>query len=103
MPHVSKGVDINVTTTELETPLMVACEHNHSAFVYHMIMRGAELNARDSDGNTALNRCAPQRGAHHTAMLLLLGGANHTLRNLKFQVSYLSTAHSSDVCVTCCC
>ena len=72
----SRAVDLEQRTAAGETPLMLACEHGQVHAAYHLLMRGASPNERDAKGDTALIRCARRRGAHHIAMLLLLGGAD---------------------------
>ena len=77
---VSRGVDINTpTSAELETPLMIAAQGNVPHLVYHLLMRGARADLRDSRGNTALHWAA-RKGARHCLMMILLAGADNNVR-----------------------
>lgn len=49
------GANINVSTINGSTPLMVAAHKGHVEIVQTLIMRGANVNAVKTDGSSALN------------------------------------------------
>lgn len=61
--------DINETIGNSTTPLMHACRHGELAYAKEIIAAGANLDQRNSDGNTALWLACY---ANHTALIELL-------------------------------
>lgn len=80
----SIGVDVNHHDHEGVTPLMahVRCETYQHAIVDELLQHGAEPNARDSSGNTALH-IAIKLGNMDATKILLGRGANVHARNRK--------------------
>jgi Ankyrin repeats (many copies)/Ankyrin repeats (3 copies) len=64
---------------EAETPLIKAIENRDAAKVRKLIARGANINATDKDGNTALQEAASE-GDEKITRLLLDSGAEVTAR-----------------------
>ena len=62
------------------TPLMVAADQHHPEIVVYLLAHGASINARDSDGNTALHTAADV-GSTRVVKILLDKGANYHLKN----------------------
>merc|ERR1712185_354735 len=58
---------------------MIAAQGNVPHLVYHLLMRGARADLRDSRGNTALHWAA-REGARHCLMMILLAGADNNVR-----------------------
>ena len=54
IPHVNRE-QVNVSTEDKITPLMLACELNDPALVNTLIEKGADINAKDKQGYTALD------------------------------------------------
>jgi len=76
-----KGADINATPTGSSwTPLHVAAEYGHDKMIVLLIKYGADVNARDSKGNTPLHLAAYE-GSEATCRCLLDGGADLYARN----------------------
>ena len=48
------GVDVNPSTNDSKTPLIIAIQKGHSQLAEHLIERGADVNASTDDGNTPL-------------------------------------------------
>ena len=78
----SIGVDVNHHDDEGVTPLMthVRCVTYQHAIVHELLQHGAEPNARDSSGNTALH-IATKLGNIDATKILLGRGANVHARN----------------------
>ncbi len=84
------------------TPLMVAAQTDDIAVLRYYLERGAEVNARDADGNTALMHCCGQtwvsggegiawsRRKHNAAVVraLLEAGAEVGARNKRGESAY---------------
>jgi hypothetical protein len=49
------GVPVNMRTSEGETLLMLASKHGHPETVRLLLEKGADHDAQDSNGNTALS------------------------------------------------
>jgi ankyrin repeat protein len=84
------GGDVNIATKGLEdyrrgtTPLHLAAV-DHPATVSLLVKSGADLNARDGQGNTPLHR-AVEKFASSAVLQLLDLGANPTVRNKEDQL-----------------
>jgi len=78
---VDAGADVNATTTEGRTPLMLAAEQARLDSVSFLVQRGANLEAKDKEGMTALRiteiakKYVNARAAAETADLLKSAGA----------------------------
>lgn len=65
------GANIEYRDTDLRTPLILACIYGHAAVVGRLIRMGADVNAKDFRGQTALHY-ASQRGFASVVRILLL-------------------------------
>lgn len=52
---IDRGADINVVTSHMRTPLIIACQHNMQEAAVELIEQGADVTARTEDGTTALH------------------------------------------------
>lgn len=59
------------------TPLHLACRFGHLPVVVLLLAEGAELNARDTDGNTPLHKVSTEQ-IFNTVYLLQQQLHNHT-------------------------
>lgn len=53
------GVPVNMRTSEGETLLILASKHGHPETVRLLLEKGADRDAQDSNGNTALSLAKP--------------------------------------------
>ena len=69
--------DVNLPQKDGRTPLMKATERGHPPVARILIAAGAELNARDTYGKTAVTYAKDKRqGNPEIAQMLLVAGAN---------------------------
>ncbi len=71
------GVNVNVRTTDGQTPLMMAAAKGYSDLAKVLLDGGADANVVDGKGRTAL-RVALDNGYTRTAEILREGGASDT-------------------------
>lgn len=64
---VSYGADVNLGNIRGATPLMAAATDGTSAVVRYLLEKGADANARDKDGYTALTYAEQGRGLFDTS------------------------------------
>ena len=57
MPLLSDSLQVSKRNCDGETPLMLACEKANTAYVSILLTHGADVNAIDNHGKTALMRC----------------------------------------------
>jgi ankyrin repeat protein len=73
------GADAAITNNSLYTPLMTACEQNHSEIAEMLLTRShgakAGINAQSADGSTALS-IAAGAGAIDCVQILIAAGAD---------------------------
>jgi ankyrin repeat protein len=69
-----------------ETPLQVAARHNQVAVLTALLERGAEKDAKDSEGDTALYAAA-KVGVSRVVECLLTRGASAQLKNNQRQTA----------------
>ena len=78
---IDKGIcNINEVIGSEPTPLMVACIVEETEMVNLLIEKGADLEIKDSDGDTALLLAALYKNAHIICSLIL-AGANVDAKN----------------------
>lgn len=81
------GADIDARNTRHKTPLMVAASYSHTESVKTLIRRGAKVNLKDENGNTALMHAvfslmhAVFSGSPDLVLVLLQAGANPNIKN----------------------
>ncbi|SFJ75113.1 ankyrin repeat domain-containing protein [Thermoflavimicrobium dichotomicum] len=80
--HLADGEVIDGRADWGKTPLMVHTLHNRQEMIQYLIQQGADLNAQDEDGNTALHYAISKR-AKQIAEILLKAGANPNIQNEK--------------------
>lgn len=80
---VAKGADPNAVFNcgEWTRPLNQAARLDNASAVHALLAAGAEVNARDEAGETALHQAARYADSDATVKALLDGGADTTLRN----------------------
>ena len=67
------GADVNERSNDM-TPLMIAARYNNVEILEYLLSKGAELNARNESGMTAL-KCAVNSNAKDAEALLRQKGA----------------------------
>jgi uncharacterized protein len=93
------GADVNTLTTRKTTALMAACTFFKSAgMVASLIVAGADVNAADQDGNTALMLAAQETSAE-AMQLLLSSGADIHAANDSGQNALFAAAQAGQVCM----
>jgi ankyrin repeat protein len=95
---IAGGADVNFVNDRQSVPanaLLAAAERGYYANVYYLLDGGADVNVRDSRGNTALILAA---GAGHllVAELLLNRGAAADVRNLEGLTPAMAAARHCD-------
>ncbi len=79
---VSHGADVNFRDGDGFTPLHQAVGGNHPELVLFLLERGADVNARvQADGNSTALHTAASYGLGECARVLLLHGADPTLKH----------------------
>lgn len=78
---------LEVKNEKGQTPLIIAVENGHRAFAHTLINTGADVNAFDNLGNTALMKAA-MKGDLILLRLLLQNGANIDLENTNSMTAY---------------
>ena len=68
------SADVNCKGMWDNTPLICACQYKHAAVALALIEAGADVNAVNEKGNTALLHCAVE-GLHEVMKVLLEKGA----------------------------
>ncbi|CZT25746.1 uncharacterized protein RCC_11415 [Ramularia collo-cygni] len=71
--EIRNGADVNVQTTNLDTPLHIACRRGHVEITQTLLANGAELEVRNLNGETPLE-VAKSKSHLHTVRLLVLQG-----------------------------
>ena len=95
---IEAAADVNATSSNGSTPLMVACQSAFPEVVEALISAGANVNAVGKEGQTALAQLcgARKQGAAVTiAKTLFDHGAAATLEARDMQISRRSTPHAS--------
>ncbi len=77
----TRGIDLNRGDASGCTPLMMAARHGHEPLVDLLIRSGAEVDARDEEGNTALLKVVDQPHCCPVVKTLLKHGANPRATN----------------------
>lgn len=67
------GLDLNAQNKNGETPLHVASQRGYKRAIVSLIERGAEINCRDNQGNTPLDKAISGK-EHSTCQLLVENG-----------------------------
>lgn len=90
---IEKGkAKLNIKTIDGSTPLMLAAQGNHLSIVKLLVSEGADINAQDNDGNTALHaaldrKCTldssptPKKYTIDSAIHLVKNGATLDIQN----------------------
>ena len=76
----NKNVDKNIRGYMDRTPLHFACENGHMQIVKYLISKGANIEAKDEDGNTPLH-CASLWNKTAIMDYLVASGANKKAKN----------------------
>ncbi len=74
------GADVNATTNDSSTPLMIAAERGEASILRFLIAKRAKLNLRNNDGRTALI-LASKKGRGECVKALLASGADGSIRD----------------------
>ena len=74
------GADVNATTNDKSTPLMIAADRGEANIVRFLIAQRAKLNSRNNEGRTAL-MLASMKGRGECVKALLAGGADGTIQD----------------------
>lgn len=69
----ARGADPSLASSDKEAPLAIAAVHDRVAIVELLIQAGADLEARDRAGQTALHRAARCQSPQSVSALLRLG------------------------------
>ena len=77
---IDKGADINITSTEGHTPLMMAAVFNDVEGLEYILERGADISVKDDKGETALSYAAKNSDIQKMALLIKWGGDFDALR-----------------------
>jgi ankyrin repeat protein len=67
---------VNAKTTYQSTALMAACRNRHTAVVKVLIAANADLNAKDENGDTALDHAKRAGAQDIVSMLVQMGGTS---------------------------
>jgi ankyrin repeat protein len=73
--------DINFKNEDEQTPLMFACKTTFLPIIQNLVERGAEINAKDTFGNTPLHFAVERGGAKFILDYLLSKGADPNIKN----------------------
>jgi ankyrin repeat protein len=77
---IKEGVDLSITAAGEVTALMIAAKMGQLALVKRLVASGAQINAVDIKGNSALHY-AVFSGHDTIAQILIESGADHTINN----------------------
>ena len=77
----SQRLDVNYLPKANETPLMEAARADDPAIILLLVEAGAQIDAKDMLGNTALHHAA-KKDSRNAAKMLMGLGANSTLTNI---------------------
>ena len=88
-----KNADVDNTGYNNSTPLHYACQEGHLEIVKYLYSRGANLEAKDGDGNTPLHKAASS-DIEIVKFLLLKGANKHALNNEGKQPSEMAKTWS---------
>ena len=80
------GADVNVRTTDGQTPLSVAAFHGMDNVAALLIANGADINNQDDAGLTPLH-CAVMKGRQPIVQMLLDAGAEVNARDIHGRTS----------------
>ena len=89
------GADLNLLDDEDQTPLMVAAEWNDVGKTKLLLEAGADVNAKNCYGETALMKAAEENV--DIVKLLLEAGADVNVRNSRGETVLMKAARSDDV------
>ena len=79
---IEAGADVNISTNEGITALMIAAHNNQAEIIKELVNHGANLEAKDSDEDSALT-VAITAGQIDSVKTLIQAGANVNTRNKK--------------------
>jgi len=87
---VERGTDVNASAGNV-FPLLIASCNGHAAVVEYLLLKGANPNASNAQGNTALI-CASYNGHQEVAKALLNAGARVNDAVTEYQITALMVA-----------
>jgi ankyrin repeat protein len=85
---IGNGADVNVRDLEGYTPLMYACFNVRFDLIPMLLKAGADINAQNAFGNTALMIAAMYNSIPDGIIALLDAGADAKLKNNKAQTAF---------------
>ncbi len=99
---VDNRANINVTTVQGKTPLMLAAEYLHDETIDYLVsVNGIHVDSADVDGTTALIHCvlagADNGGALKCVELLLKAGADPNIENRKKKTALSEACRNQDM------
>jgi len=96
---INAGCDINVADNDGRTPLIYAVIYQQLAAVKMLLKRGANINAKDHNGESALdwaNKIGNEETIRLLSLLLSSGGKELTLKRLTEIIDEFSLLYSSE-------
>lgn len=94
---ISKGAKVNIADVwEQATPLMLAIRHNHSETAFLLLLKGADVNAQDSEGNSVLMLALRHRMNKEFIKALLKAGAKVNVTGNYGQTALTDAAGTGD-------
>jgi hypothetical protein len=85
---ISNGADVNARDSEESTPLMGACYYQRNEVIIILLKAGADINAQDAFGHSALMWAAMYNEVPDTITTLLDAGADAKLKDKKGQTAF---------------